>query len=1121
MNYDFINNPDPKIIAFQKALGQKESNNTPVPLDTKITMTEGSVGRFQYLPETFNRYAKKYFGGVNPTTGKPLDVRNDTDQKFVNYAYIQDKMKQKNPETGEYYSPYDIAASWNAGEGRINDWQNMKGKNKYGNSYDVPAYADEVVHMYRENMKTLNDNTYQPRQFDPRRDTTEAKFADDNAEQYLKEQELTREQKLQAYKDGPNILPDFLDPLTDGMGDFSEGVNKFSQNMVGEAATTLNDVFQFSDNPLLIRGSKANEQYVNKATEADNATQTAGKLSAEAIKFGAEMYAGGKLAKTAFGALAGGAGGKTLQKAILTKGIGGTASRLGLDVAANELPFLVDQMLTNPESFGLNSDTLLPAAFAIGVGALTGVGKTARYGRIFDRIADLKKAGKFEEAEKLIASNEYTKELIKNGIRSEKDFAEKAAKEIPVVRESLNEILPTTSSLKISKMSDDSIIQAVSNFSKKLDSNGNFTTVDDVNNLRKAGSELMEDADSLSKNISESLKLANKNIDLTNFKSLMVRDINAQIKNRELTPDEGNKIISFIQRNVLTKPSKNGAFDDLHKLRKRLNLDFTDGDFDAARYVADSIRKVVSKMPDAGGLKSYKMANKVYGDLQDAQYILAKLNKKGAGINKSAIASLSGILASGGGFAPVQYFLGHKMGNFMADKIKRAFTTRLVKSPLTRIGTNPLVDARREVREAIGETGRTITKVKGELNAKIAKKVEDTLRSVTTSQDVNKAANLIRSIAEHPKAAQYKKELKKLADSIKTKEDYDRLILRRDANLPKRFKMTSTSRSLPMMLSAIFGVSMLAGGDNAEAMTEEAKAEPGFVEKYLSSSPVTITKKEEPVIPQIGTEPFTAQELIDTVQTANNTLNVDKMKADNPEMIGTSPTQVTEKVVEKMPEKLNSVVDIPNTEIVDGKIMYKARPKLKTSGEDLDELAAIMYGEMGSRSDAKMELEALVVANIAMNRAEQNGTTLTEELRKRKQFHALDTKLYKDWKDGSVAQGKGNINKNRVETINRIIEDIKQGKLKNDFGDSKFYSHLYRDDTGKPNRFEEIPIKVYRDDNIQAIEDWKTLTPKAWGTLSKKEQQALIRRRTKLLEDYKKAKVGTKFKINGNTIYKK
>lgn len=859
MNYDFINNPDPRIIAFQKALGQKESNNTPTPANTRITLTEGSVGRFQYLPETFKKYSKQYFGGVNPTTGKPLDITNDFDQKIVNYAYIKDKMDQG-------YSPYDVAASWNAGEGRINDWQNMRGVNKYGNKYDVPAYANEVVHNFKQYAKQVQDNTYEPVAYNPKIHTPENAARDEDVALQLREQELQREKDLEEYKNQDPILP-FLDPVTDSMADFSEGFNKNAQRTIGEIATTANDLFNFSDNPMLIRGSKSNDQFINKATEADNTTQTVGDWTTAGLKFAAEAYTGTKLANATLGAVIGGKS-SLLQKALLTQGVSGTLARAGFTGALESVPFTVEQVLRNPDDFGLAKDVALPTAIAMVAGLVLSGGRTAMVGNVLNRVGKLHAEGKLEEAAKLMSSKEFTIELAKNGIRNDAQLAAKIKSEIPVVKNALQEILPTTAATKVSNMSDDAVQQFSANFSKTLDSNGNFNTIDDINRIRKATSELMENSEELSKSLSKQLTLTGKNIDLDAMKAAMIRDVEQRVASRELLTDEGDKFIRFIEKNFLTKPSKNGAFYDLHKMRKNLNLDFTNNDYDASRYVADKIRRVVDKMPKSKEMAAYKNANKVYGDLQDAEFLLAKMNKKGANINKATLSSLAGILASGGGFAPVQYFLGQRLGAYVVDKAKRAYTPRLIGNKFSRIGTNPLVDAHRAVKEAVESTSKKITKIEGKITTENAKAFVNTLLRAETPEDVIQAKKLLRSLAKHHEAKQFEKELMDKAAKIKTIHELQDFTLGKGKfknpkvfegtgdSLDKRTlgekakdKMIKTSVGLPTILSSILGVAVLGGSvDSASAMEVDQPQDLNIIQRMFASDPVEAVPTEEPMI---------------------------------------------------------------------------------------------------------------------------------------------------------------------------------------------------------------------------------------------------------------------------------
>jgi len=762
MNYDFVNNPDPKIIAFQKALGQKESGNTPSPGATQITKTEGSIGRFQYLPETFSTYAKKYFGGVNPLTGKPLNVGDDLDQKLVNYAYVKEKMDQG-------YSPYDVAASWNAGEGRINSWQDMKGINKYGNKYDVPAYADEVVHNYRENMRQIDNPNYSVRTFDPTRDSAEAYAVDQDVASQLREKEVQREKDLQAYIDKDPLIP-FLDPVTDWAADFSEGIIKDATGYVGKAATTANEYLGFSDNPMLREGTASNKQFTELAQESDNTAQTLGSATGSLIRTAAEIYAGNKLASVALGSLSAGSAGVGVQKALLGQGLTKTLARAGVSTAGQMIPFAIDEFLQGGDWKNLT----LPVAITMIAEGIIDKYKVGKFGSILEKVGALKAAGKFEEAEKLIASPEFAGQLARQGISTSDDLAKAAEAELPKIRTAVQEIVPTTSAVKVGEMSDEALKQVAANFTKTLDSNGNFNTVDDILRIRKASGELMNEADGLANKVSEYLNTVGKNVDLFKFKKNILADIDRLVAERSLLADDGAKFKGFVERNLSTTPSKAGAFADLHKLRKQLNLDFTHSNYDASRFLGDKIRNFVKGLGDSVEMTAYKNANKVYGDLQDAEYVLAKLNKKGSNISKSAISSLTGILASGGGFAPVQYFLGQRMGTFLADTMKKTFTPRLVGNKFSRLGTNPIVEARKMISEATKLSEKRITEVKGEINAQTLKDLKHTLFNAKTPEDIMKARKLFKQLAENgsvPNLDAFADYIKKQSSKIKTREE--------------------------------------------------------------------------------------------------------------------------------------------------------------------------------------------------------------------------------------------------------------------------------------------------------------------------------------------------------------
>lgn len=1062
-DYSYLNNPDPRIIQYQAALGQKESGNNPNPNPTRITTTEGSVGRFQYLPATFKELGDRYFGGINPTTGKKLDIHNDLDQKMLNYAYVKDKMDQG-------YSPYDIAASWNAGEGRISDWQNMRGVNSAGNKYDVPEYANQVVKMYKDNMRKLQDPTYQPTAYDPRVDSLDAIQTDEYVKQQLIDKQTQHDQELQDYKDRDPIIP-FLDPVTDWMGDYSEGLKKDANQFVNNAATSLNGIFGFSDNPMLIRGTKSNDYFTGTQNEADNTAQALGSGTGAILRTVAEMYGGTKLASMALGALGSGAAGTTLQKAILNQGVTGMLTRAGLGSLAQQVPFSVDDYLQN-NKLTLEGTTVPLAVTAIAemimhrpgaaVGAVT---------KIAERISALRAAGKIEEAEKLVSSKEFTNALYNAGFKDTKALEDYAVKtELPKIRTALTETLPTTASTKVAEMSDDAIRQAAANFSKTLDSEGNFSTIDDIMKIRKGASELMDKSDELVKNVDRTLTMANKNIPLESFKTEIIRDARNAVKDGKMLQEDADKIVKFTERNIKTNP-KGGAFEYLHNVRKKLNLDYTDDNYDAARFVADRIRRLVKRMPNTPEISAYKNANKVYGDLLDAEYILSKLNKKGANINKNLISSLSGIIASGGGFAPIQYFLGQRMGVFMSDKLKRVYTSRLIPNRASKIGTNPLVSATQLVEDAIKGSKAKITKLEGEITKDKIAQVASTYLNAKTPEDIKNVKKLLRSLANHPQFKVFEDLLNKKAAKINTrreleafwnepylKDDQLKTIAmgepgvskykQVDSKLPTisnetpldvgpksqnvsepytpdselptiqmgkaaiskiKKKMIDSGIGLPQILTMVMGGTFLAGGaDQASAMTADGE------------------QPEQSIFSKL-----------------NETLFGDKETVYNPDYAevvdeGSGPTAIEG-------EQVITNKEAPKEEIKDPKKYY---PKPKLTDKEIAKIRATLFVEAGGKNQKEIQNQAEKIIKVLYNRQENGkdnfkGKNLAQ-LIDEKEFDGLRMKATStDYK--RILNGKYKPTDNiKLEAINWALDNLLNGNITRE-NEHLFYSAIGSD----------------------------------------------------------------------------
>lgn len=131
---------DPQIKNLVSAIGRTETGGHKDPYNA--SGKSGEFGRYQFLPETYSNYAKKYYG-------QELD-RSVESQNKVAYAFVKEKKEQG-------FTPAQIASMWNAGEGEpdaykgtFKDGRTSKGKNKFGAYYDVPGYALKVSQNYNE-----------------------------------------------------------------------------------------------------------------------------------------------------------------------------------------------------------------------------------------------------------------------------------------------------------------------------------------------------------------------------------------------------------------------------------------------------------------------------------------------------------------------------------------------------------------------------------------------------------------------------------------------------------------------------------------------------------------------------------------------------------------------------------------------------------------------------------------------------------------------------------------------------------------------------------------------------------------------------------------------------------
>lgn len=123
---------------------------------------------------------------------------------------------------------------------------------------------------------------------------------------------------------------------------------------------------------------------------------------------------------------------------------------------------------------------------------------------------------------------------------------------------------------------------------------------------------------------------------------------------------------------------------------------------------------------------------------------------------------------------------------------------------------------------------------------------------------------------------------------------------------------------------------------------------------------------------------------------------------------------------------------------------YSVRKNLSVSEDELKELAAVLFGEVGNRPLSKKLTELRAITNVALNRAEKEGKTLKEVLQSPNQFQAYLGKQYNAYKSGKASNSI--LEKEKIKAVEAVIDEIRKGKLKNTVGDNLSYAHL-KDDT--------------------------------------------------------------------------
>jgi len=138
---------DKRVIATIRAIRNIESGNAgdPESFDYKVVgdkmLAKPSNGAYQFQPDTWNAYIKKYNLPAN------FDRNSGYNQDLMALNAVRDMYNSKDTNTGKPYTVANVLAEWNAGRGNAGDgtWQTHKGYYYTDKGvrvdYDTPAYV--------------------------------------------------------------------------------------------------------------------------------------------------------------------------------------------------------------------------------------------------------------------------------------------------------------------------------------------------------------------------------------------------------------------------------------------------------------------------------------------------------------------------------------------------------------------------------------------------------------------------------------------------------------------------------------------------------------------------------------------------------------------------------------------------------------------------------------------------------------------------------------------------------------------------------------------------------------------------------------------------------------------
>ena len=688
-----INTPPPKdIIDLARAIRQQESSGGKVNVGDHGT----SRGNFMFQKSTWEDYSKKVLGKVVPMT--PIT------EKIVATGILYDRV---------YNKGYDIeraAASWNApAPAASNNWQNWKGVSERNGKkivYDTPGYVNKVMSHYNNFSKEPVPTAIQT--------PTEPKYG------FNRETESQQLARLKTQKEDQDALSlqqregreGIVDNVVGAAQDFTKGLGNSATRLGGNILTAGNEAiqklgFKGSENPVLNRGTEANEFATGDATRGTNFIEKAGGFTGDLLPYLAPQLAATKVVGAA----------KALPLLQKLSGMGKAtrgATKLGLLGAEGTLGGAATNIATEgtpgfDQSVTSLSNPFTQGALNVGLGGAANIiSKLAgKKGSVLETLDNALKTGDEAQINAVMQSPEMKKFQFDKGITDTKSMGLAVQKEVNNVKDVLRQHRYANNSdkFKIVDNIDTDEVKAFLALQKPRvnDITGKPNFIDTLRNITtkqsEIGSQLEEVKTAIASIPSLKVNSATAAKDIAKIAQEILKDSKMLVEDKDIILD---KMIKTLQ--AQTKGGVN--FKTMDDLRIAGNAIEASDAYSAKsrQLLAQAVRKYTDNAIDELGnkgnlgldeknaLKKFKELNKVWGDLEGAKKIAKLMSELPPQATGKLTSLAGGIIATGGSYNYPLFVGGVALTNSLRNLANKINTLSKYKAPATKMSAKAVKD---------------------------------------------------------------------------------------------------------------------------------------------------------------------------------------------------------------------------------------------------------------------------------------------------------------------------------------------------------------------------------------------------------------------------------------------